>query len=95
MVAVFWYENNMVKWYLAIVDRLNKDSITLSYMTHADSTGLSWTFPEKADVLDMSYDQILESKVMVQYSGTVRIRCMIMDKTMVARLNGMVERKEI
>ena len=30
-VAVFWYENNMVKWYLAIVDRLNKDSITLSY----------------------------------------------------------------
>ena len=63
-------------------------------MTCADGSGTSWTFPETAEVLDTSPDQILASKIKVQYSGTVRIRCKIADKSRVAKLNDVLKNME-
>ena len=63
-------------------------------MTRADMLGTSWTFPETAEVLDTSSDQILASKIKVQYSGTVRIRCQIVDEALTAQLNEMTHTME-
>ena len=53
-VAAFWYDNQNIKWHLGIVEELKHDKITIKYMTQADSAGSSWTFPEKAEILDTS-----------------------------------------
>jgi hypothetical protein len=68
--------------------------VKVSYMTCADQTGLSWTFPESAEILDTSFDQILASKVKVQYLATVRIRCKIMDKSLISKMNDILQEKK-
>ena len=54
-----WYENECVKWHLGIVEGFTNGKVNVSYMIRADATGLSWTFPETAEVLEASFDQIL------------------------------------
>ena len=43
-------------------------------MVPAGGNKSSWTFPESAEVLETSIDQVMATKVKVQYLGTVRIR---------------------
>ena len=93
-VAAFWVENDSVKWHLGIVEGYEKSLIRISYMTRADMLGTSWTFPETAEVLETSSDQILASKIKVQYSGTVRIRCQIVDEALTVQLNEMTHTME-
>ena len=45
-----------------------------------DSKGVSWTFPETAEVLETAFEQILAAKILVNYSGTVQIRCKYLTK---------------
>ena len=81
-----------LKWHLGIVEGFNNEKVVISYMTRADETGagLSWTFPETSKVLETSIDQILASKVKVQFLGTVRIRWKIVDKKLITELNNTV-----
>ena len=92
-VVAFWYDASSVKWYLGVVDGFNNDNVMISYMNKADASGTSWTFPERAEVLETSPDQILASKVQVQYKGTVRIRCSIVDKDLITEMNLAVKQK--
>ena len=52
-IVAFWIENESVKWYLGIVEGQEKTQIQVSYMTRADGSGTSWSFPETAEVLDI------------------------------------------
>ena len=67
-IIAFWIKGNDIKWYLRIVDRVKIDKVVVSYMTRADSAGRSWVFPEKADINDTSFDQMIATKVQVHYS---------------------------
>ena len=89
-IVAFWFESDCVKWHLGIVEGFDKSQIRVSYMTRSDASGTSWTFPETAEVLVTSQDQILASKIKVQYSGTVRIRCKIVDNSLIAKLNDII-----
>ena len=87
-VVAYWFEINSVKWYLGIVEGYESNKIQVSYMTRA---GDSWTFPETAELLETSPDQILASKIKVQYSGTARIRCKITDNSLITHLNDITK----
>ena len=62
-------------------------------MNQADSSSKSWIFPEKAELLDTSLDQILATKIEVQYHGSVRIRCNITDKELIKELDNSVKER--
>ena len=94
-VIAFWNENDgQTKWYLGIVEGFSKDSVVVSYMTRgkgSEATDQIWAFPEHAEVLETSFDQILAFNVKVQYLGSVRIRCKI-DENLIADLNDMINK---
>ena len=89
-IIAFWVEGNDIKWYLGIVDYMKDDKAIISYMARADSAGRSWVFPEKADIQETSFDQIISTKVKVHYSGSVRIRCQI-ESDLIDKMNNMVK----
>ena len=94
-IAVFWYEDNNVMWHLGIVEEIMKENLRVSYLTQDDCKGVSWTFPETAEVLETSFEQILASEIVVKFSGTVQIRCKISDKTLFTKLNGVTKEKMV
>ena len=60
-------------------------------MIRGDSKGQSWTFPETAEILESNFEQIIATKVKVQYLGSVRIRCNLVSKTLVTEMDKMVK----
>ena len=54
-------------------------------MSKADKKGKVWTFLECAELLETSQEQILATKVKVQYLGTVRIRCHIISDNLLPK----------
>jgi hypothetical protein len=84
-------EGNDIKWYLGIVDVVKADRVVVSYMTRTDNAGCSWVFPEKADINDTSFDQIIATKIQVHYSGSVRIKCQIECLDLIEKMNTMIK----
>lgn len=62
-------------------------------MTKADKKGQNWTFPESAEIIETSLDQVLATKVKVQYLGSVRIRCRIVSKDLINDINATIKNK--
>ena len=60
-------------------------------MIRTDTNGKYWTYPESAEVLLNSCDQVLASKVKVQYLGSVRIRCNILSNNLIQEMNTAVK----
>ena len=90
-VISFWLEGNVSnKWYLGIVEAEKCDKLLISYMIRGDSKGQSWTFPETAEILETNSEQIIATKVKVQYLGSVRIWCNLVSKT-VTEMHKMVK----
>ena len=90
-VIAFWLEGNTAKWYLGVVEGISDGKILMSYMSRADTKGKSWTFPQAAEVLQSSPEQILASKVKVQSLGTVTLRCCIVADELVAGMDSIVK----
>ena len=59
-------------------------------MIRADSKAKSWTFPETAKILETSVDQIIASKVKVEYLGSVRIQCILVSETLSNEMDNFV-----
>ena len=72
MIA-FWIEGSKVIWHLGVVEDIKNGNPIVSYMVRKNTSGKSWTYPECAEILETSQDQILASKIGVQYLGSVRI----------------------
>ena len=93
MLLPFGLAQTMLNWFWGIVEKIEEDGLTISYLTQASRSdsdgGQSWTFPEEAEVIKTSYEQILASKVKVQYSGCVRIRCTIIDASLILGMNNL------
>ena len=90
MIA-FWVEGNETKWHLGVVEGIENDNPLVSYMIRTDGKGKSWTYPESAEVLQTSCDQILASKIKVQYLGSVCIRCNILSNELIQEMNTAVK----
>ena len=63
-------------------------------MSKADKKGELWTFPECAELLETSQEQILATKVKAQCLGTVRIRCHIISDNLIEETNATVATKQ-
>ena len=53
--------------------------------------GRSWVFPEKADINNTLFDQIIATKVQVNYSGSIRIKCQIECLNLIEKMNTMIK----
>ena len=63
-------------------------------MSKADKKGELWTFPECAELLETSQEQILATKIKVQYLGTIQIRCHIISDNLIEETNATVATKQ-
>ena len=73
-IVAFWVEGTKPNWYLGIVEENEGPGPVVSYMKRIEAEGRSWAYPETAEILEISEDQILARKVNVQYARTVRIK---------------------
>ena len=62
-------------------------------MSKADKKGKVWTFPECAELLETSHEQILATKVKVQYLGTLQIHCHIISDNLTEETNAAIATK--
>ena len=90
-VVAFWFESKF-QWYLGVVDDVDQEGVpTISYMIRAGENNSDWVFPETAEVLRTSTEQIMGRKIPVTYQCTVRIRCKITSRELVSDLDAQVE----
>ena len=61
---------------------MTENKIMVSYMRKSDKKGVRWLFPEEAEILETSLDQILQRNIPVSYSLTAMIRCEISKATL-------------
>ena len=75
-VACIWQEDvgYNITWYLGIVDQIVGDKVYVLYMRKSDKQGLSWLFPDEAEIHDRSRDQIIAGNIEIRYSMTTMIR---------------------
>ena len=75
-VACIWQEDvgYNITWYLGIVDQIVGDKVYVLYMRKSDKQGLSWLFPNEAEIHDTSRDQIIARNIEIRYSMTAMIR---------------------
>ena len=75
-VACIWQEDvgYNITWYLGIVDIIVNDKVYVSYMRKSDKQGLSWLFPDEAEIHDMSRDQMIPRSIEIRYSMMALIR---------------------
>ena len=87
-VAVFWMDET-VQWFLGVVDSNvgANGNILISYLTRSDSTGCEWIFPEDAEIIETSPEQILARNIEVEYRCSIRVRCRILSHEVIAELN--------
>ena len=90
-LIAFWVEGNETKWHLGVVEGIENENPLVLYMIKTDSKGKSWTYPESAEVLLTRCDQILASKVKVQYLGLVRIHCNMLSNYLIQEMNTAVK----
>ncbi len=88
-VIAFWHEGNETKWHLGVVEKIQP--LTVSYMTRTDQSGHNWTFPERSEIIQTAIDQVIATKIKVQYLGTVRIRCKIVSNEIVQLANNAIK----
>lgn len=50
-----------MRWYLGIVEAGKSEKLLISFMVRADSKGQIWVFPEIAEILETSVQQIAAS----------------------------------
>ena len=55
-VALIWQEDvgYNISWYFEIVDQIVGDKVYVLYMRKSDKQGLSWLFPDEAEIHDTS-----------------------------------------
>ena len=75
-VACIWQEDvgYNITWYLGIVDQIVGDKVYVSRMSKSDKQGLSWLFPDEAEIHDTSRDQIIARNIEIRYSMTAMFR---------------------
>ena len=83
-VACIWQEDvgYNITWYLGIVDIIVNDKVYVSYMRKSDKQGLSWLFPDEAEIHDMSRDQMIPRSIEIRYSMMALIRGNILRLTL-------------
>ena len=92
-VACIWQEDvgYDITWYLGIVDQTVGDEVYVSYIRKSDKQGLSWLFPDEAEIHDMSQDKIITRIIEIRYSMTAVIRANILKHTL-NRLNSVLRK---
>ena len=71
-----------------MVDHFDEKGIPLvSYMIRSSISDSEWVFPEKAEILKTTTEQIITRKVLVDYKCSVCIHCSIKSDDLLSTLN--------
>ena len=83
-VACIWQDDvgYNITWYLGIVDQIVGDKVYVLYMRKSDKQGLSWLFPNEAEIHDTSRDQIIATNIEIRHSLMAMIRGNISRQTL-------------
>ena len=83
-VACIWQEDAgyNITWYLGTVDQIDGDKVYVLCKRKSDKQGLSWLFPDEAEIHDTSRDQIIARNIEIRYSMTAMIRSNILRQTL-------------
>ena len=80
-IAVVWMDEkeNVLTWYLGVVNSVSPDSINVTYYHRRDKQGTSWTFPEDddSDPVQTPRSHVIFREITVGYMQTRVIRCAI------------------
>ena len=86
-VVAFW-EEKFFQWYLGVVDHFDEKGISLvSYLIRSSISDSEWVFPQKAEILKTTTEQIIARKVPVDYKYSVCIPCSIKSDDLLSTLN--------
>ena len=93
-VSAFWCDDfGKLEWFLAIVDGPTENNkVSLSYMKKSRKTKSEWVFPEDSEIRETSLEQIILSKISVNYFCSIRVRCIIPDDT-VSKIDAALKEK--
>ena len=82
-VACVWCDDvgNGINWHLGVVDKVDGDTVAVSYMKRTDKKGLNWLFPSEAAVFPTKPDQIIARRIPVRYTLTAVMRCVLDEET--------------
>ena len=89
-VVTYWLEGSTADFFLGVIEEIKDSKIFVSHMVRADKHGTTWVFPEVAELLETKREQIIARNVLVQYIGSVRIRCKILSKTLISEIKSML-----
>ena len=71
-----------INWYLGIIDQIVGDKAYVLYMRKLDKEGLSWLFPDEAEIHDTSRDRINARNIETTYSMSAIVRNNISRQTL-------------
>ena len=90
-IVAFCNENGF-QWYLGVIDHFDENDYPwVSYMIRSSLNKSEWVFPEKAEILKTTTEQIMAKKVQVDYKCSVRIRCSITSQELITTLNMKIQ----
>ena len=83
-VACIWQEDvgYNITWYLGIVDQIVGDKVCVIHEKIRQKQGLSWLFPEEAEIHDTGRDQIITRNTEIRHSMMAMIRGNITRQTL-------------
>ena len=93
-VACVWADEKdptgiSLTWHLGVVESVNTDSATISYLQQNSTDKSCWAYPETASTLSTPFEQIIKKNLKVEYSCATIIRCKI-SKQIVTSLNKLL-----
>ena len=62
---------------MGVVDKFENGELLVSYMKRADQKGLTWLFPDEAEIHLTKRDQVIARSIPVRYSVTAKMRCIL------------------
>ena len=78
-LACIWTEDvgDKINWHLGVADKFENGELLVSYMKRADQKGLTWLFPDEAEIHLTKRDQVIALSIPVRYSVTATMRCIL------------------
>ena len=87
-----WVEENIVSWYLGVVEEEVDDGFMVNYFIRDDSAGKSWKYPECVQSRKTVNKQILLFDVNVKYNANSKIKCSIVEDEVIKKIDSSMKR---
>ena len=77
-------KDNVLSWFLGVVESASKSDIYVHYYNRRDKNGLSWNFPDDSMAVQTPINQVISGGITVSYMQTSAIRCKLDKDTVIS-----------